>query len=96
VLGDNVIVQEKREDTAMVAAVLIGLTEGTLSTLDEVSTTLAALGCKKTQVERVRRTVEAYAAAIGRAGASRPTQDEDDGSGTPTKKGGGRKKRTRL
>lgn len=72
ILGDRTICCESREDICVVAATLIGLTEGTLKDLDEVGARLKSLGKKTAQINRVIRAVEPYAASIGRGGDSRP------------------------
>lgn len=92
VLGDNVIVQETEVDTAAVAAALIGLTEGTIASLDALADKLTALGCDAEQSSRVRRIVEAYASAIGRGGTSRPAQQDSGDGASPAPKGKGKKR----
>ncbi|HTM67910.1 MAG TPA: VWA domain-containing protein [Candidatus Binatia bacterium] len=73
-MGDHVIVLETHEDTSAVAATLIGLTEGTLADLDAVGATLKRIGLESGQINRIIRTVEAYAASIGRGGEGRPVE----------------------
>ncbi len=74
VLGDRVICMESPEDTCEVAAVLIGLTEGTLEDLEAVNAKLKALGRKSGQINRIMRAIEPYAAAIGRGGPTREAE----------------------
>jgi hypothetical protein len=74
VLGDRVICMESPEDTCEVAAVLIGLTEGTLEDLEAVNAKLLSLGRKSGQINRIMRAIEPYAAAIGRGGAVREAE----------------------
>jgi hypothetical protein len=76
VMGDHVIVMESHEDTSYVAAMLIGLTEGTVADLDAVGAKLKELGCKGPQANRVIRAVEPYAASLGRGGEVRPTEEQ--------------------
>jgi hypothetical protein len=79
VMGDRVICMETHEDTSAVAATLIGLTEGTLADLDAAGATLKKLGLDSGQINRVIRTVEPYAASIGRGGSNRPTEESAGG-----------------
>lgn len=90
VLGDNVIVQEYPEDTCVVAATLIGLTEGTLEDIEAAAAKLKKLGRDKDQINRVIRAVEPYAASIGRGGAKRAAEDAP----VPTGKGRSGNRRT--
>jgi len=79
VMGDHVIVMETKEDTCAVSATLIGLTEGTLADLDAAGAKLKELGLESAQIHRVIRTVEPYAASIGRGGSNRPTVETAGG-----------------
>ncbi len=76
-LGDHVISQESPEDTAAVAATLIGLTEGTLKDLEASGKALKDLGQERGQIARVLRAVEPYAAVIGRGGERRAVQNSE-------------------
>ncbi|MEK7545859.1 MAG: VWA domain-containing protein [Patescibacteria group bacterium] len=88
-LGDNVIGQESPDDTSLVAATLIGLTEGTYSDLSEVAPALKKRGVNKDQAARVYRAVAQYAAAIGRGGERPAAEDKEP----PTGQGKGRTRR---
>ncbi len=96
VLGDNVVVQDTEVDTAAVTAVLVGLTEGTIASVNDVEDVLVGLGCDAAQANRVRGTVEAYAAAIGRGGQSRPVQGTEQPDASDPKSKGKGKKRGRV
>jgi hypothetical protein len=88
-LGDNVIGQESPDDTSLVAATLIGLTEGTYGDLSEVVPALKKHGVDKDQAARVYRAVAQYAAAIGRGGERPAAEDKEP----PTGQGKGRSRR---
>ncbi len=81
VLGDRVICLETPKDTCIVAATLMGLTEGTF-TLADVGEKLTALGRPKDQVARVIKAVTKYAETLPAAGA---------GQKAPEKRPNGRK-----
>ncbi|OGL93536.1 hypothetical protein A3H12_02970, partial [Candidatus Uhrbacteria bacterium RIFCSPLOWO2_12_FULL_47_9] len=67
--GDNVITLAVPEDTGVVSAILIGLTEGHLADMQSVKAKLESdFGRKGQERDRVLRAVEAYAVSIGRAG----------------------------
>ena len=84
-LGDNVIVMETSEDTCVVAATLIGLTEGTLADLKAARKKLDDLGKPKAQIDRVMSAVKAYAKTLSKAGAD---DGDDAGDESPAPKGG--------
>jgi len=88
-LGDNVIPMESPEDTSLVAATLVGLTEGTYDDMDALSASLAKRGIDKRQAAQVYRAVAQYAASIGRGGERPEAEDK-----TPPKgRGKGRTRR---
>lgn len=74
VLGDRVVVLESARDCAAATAALIGLTEGTIASIDALSDAMQRLGVDAERTRRVHRAVEGYASAIGRGGTSRPTK----------------------
>jgi len=76
-LGDGAIFMETPDDTCLVAASLVALTEGALVDLDDVGQTLERQGNDRKVVNRVIRAVEPYAASIGRGGQQRPADDGD-------------------
>ena len=88
-LGDNVICMESHEDTSLVAATLIGLTEGTYEDLDALDTSMKTRKIAKRQAEQVYRAVAPYAASIARGGQRKPADDADP----PTGQGKSRKRR---
>ncbi len=88
VLGDNVIVMEDPKDTCLVAATLVGLTEGTLDDLSAVYAKLESLGKDLNQVNRVIRVVESYASSIGRGGTRRETENVKKQTNKDKKKSG--------
>lgn len=73
-LGDHVICLETHKDTCLVAATLVALTEGKLADLEAVAEVLLNRGHNRSQVNRVLRTIESYAACIGRGGEQRPAR----------------------
>jgi hypothetical protein len=92
VLGDNVICMDTEQDTAIVAATLIGLTEGTLADLNEAAEKLKALGKPQDVVARVIRTVTPYAKTLGRGkGGSRQDEDGDEPTQGKNKGKGGKR-----
>ncbi|HTK04576.1 MAG TPA: VWA domain-containing protein [Candidatus Eisenbacteria bacterium] len=88
-LGDNVICMESHEDTSLVAATLIGLTEGTYADMEALQKSLKKRKIGTDQSARVYRAVAQYAASIGRGGERPPAEDK----GPPTGKGKGRARR---
>lgn len=82
-LGDNVITLAQPEDTGVVSAILIGLTEGYLPDLGAVRAKVENdFGRKGQERDRVVRAVEAYAISIGRGGgAERPSSAGSRSSG---------------
>lgn len=73
--GDSVITLATPDDTAVVSAILIGLTEGHLSDMEMVKAVLEnEFGRKGQERDRVLRAVEAYAVSIGRAGEGARSQ----------------------
>jgi len=88
-LGDNVICQEAPEDTCIVAATLIGLTEGTYRDMQALEHALKKRGVDKDQAARVYRAVAPYAASIGSGGDRPPAEDKRP----PTGQGKGRTRR---
>lgn len=86
ILGDHTIVMETHEDTCLVAATLIGLTEGTLADIEAAGDKLKELGKPQGQIHRIIRAVEPYAAAIGRGGPQRATEPTGSGRGKRTTK----------
>lgn len=89
VLGDNVICMESPTDTCLVAATLIGLTEGTYADMEAVRASLKKRKVDSDQADRVYRAVAQYAASIGRGGERRSSEDEDP----PTGRGSSRSRR---
>lgn len=87
VLGDNVIVLEDPKDTCLVAATLVGLTEGTLDDLSSLYTKFQSLGKDQEQIQRVMRAVGSYATSLGRGGTRRETKDVKKSSGKDKKSG---------
>lgn len=82
-LGDNVIPMESHEDTSLVSATLIGLTEGTYADMDALQKSLKKRKVDKDQAARVYRAVAQYAASIGRGGERPAAEDK----APPTGKG---------
>lgn len=76
--GDNVITLACPEDTGVVSAILIGLTEGYLADMQAVKTKVENdFGRKGEERDRVLRAVEAYAVSVGRAGqGTRPASSD--------------------
>ena len=91
VLGDNVICMDAPQDTSVVAATLIGLTEGTLVDLSAARKKLAGLGKSKAQIDRVIKAVKAYAGTLPDRGSSGDDVGDDAGDEAPAPKGGGKK-----
>lgn len=89
-LGDNVIVCPTHQDISVIIPGLIGITEGTLTELDQYDEMMVKLFNRTDRGERARviATLEAYAATRGRAGANRETEPAT-GSGK-RKSGNGR------
>lgn len=88
-LGAKTIGMESPRDTSLVAATLIGLTEGTYADLEALRKSLKARGVKNDQADQVYRAVADYAASIGRGGERRRTEDAP----LPTGRGTGRTRR---
>jgi hypothetical protein len=86
VLGDRVICLEAPKDTCIVAATLMGLTEGTFGSVEEAAKKLAAMGRPKDQVERVVRAVQAYAATLPTASGAAPVPSKVEGPDKPAAK----------
>jgi hypothetical protein len=63
-LGKHVIQLQTYEDTCLVSAVLIGLTEGTLPDLAAVEAKLAAMNTPLPQIVRVVQAVKSYARSL--------------------------------
>ncbi|MBK9034190.1 MAG: VWA domain-containing protein [Myxococcales bacterium] len=73
-LGDAVIVLETAEDTALAAAMLIGIREGQLVDAAAITAKLAGeLNLPPATVARVVRAVEPYARAVAGGGGDPPT-----------------------
>jgi len=88
-LGDNVIGMESPDDTSLVAATLVGLTEGTYADMEALQKSLKKRKIETGQAARVYRAVAQYAASIERGGERPPAEDK----GPPTGKGKGRARR---
>lgn len=88
-LGDNVICMESHMDTSLVAASLIGVTEGTYDDLEDLQASLKKRKVDSQQAGRIHRAVAPYAAAIGKGG----TRPEPEDAGPPTGQGKSRAKR---
>jgi hypothetical protein len=88
-LGDNVICMVSHKDTSLVAATLIGLTEGTYADLNALQESLKKRKIEAQQASRVYGAVAQYAASIERGG-QRP-QPEDKEPPTGKGKGGTRR-----
>lgn len=95
VLGDNVICMESPEDTCVVAATLIGLTEGTLADLNAAKKKLADLGKPKAQIDRVMRAVRPYAGTLAKEAGDEGAGDTG-GDEAPVPKSGKDKKPGRI
>lgn len=88
-LGDNVICMESHQDTSLVAATLIGLTEGTYADLNALQASLKKRKIDSQQAARVYRAVAQYAATIERGGQRPQPEDKEP----PTGPGKGRTRR---
>jgi hypothetical protein len=73
VFGDCTVVLEAPEDTALVAAMLIGVREGQLADAAAIEKKLAELGHQGAVVDRVVKAVTPYAQAVARGGGDPPT-----------------------
>ncbi len=71
-LGDHVICMESYQDTCYVAAALIAINEGVISSLDQLAALLEKSGADKQRVGSVIRAVTPYASALERDGAPKP------------------------
>lgn len=74
ILHECAVVLERPEDAALVAAALIGLTEGAITGAAAVAPALVAAGLAAEDAERVGRTVAAYAEAVLRGPPAPPTR----------------------
>lgn len=63
-LGDRVICMESHEDTCAVAAAIVGLTEGTLPSIDAVAGILSANGTTNERMSATIRALQPYADLI--------------------------------
>jgi hypothetical protein len=72
--GDCTIVLEAPEDTALVAAILIGIREGQLASDAAIVQKLTDLGCQGGHLDRVVKAVTPYARAVARGGGDPPTE----------------------
>jgi hypothetical protein len=90
-LGPCVIPGEHPDDTSLVAATLIGLTEGTYADLSAVKKSLKKRKVPAEQADRVCRAVAAYASSL-QVGSGTEAKD-DDGEGDEPTPGGKRTKR---
>ncbi len=78
-LGDRVVVSPRPEDVCAISGALIALTEGTVTTLDDLFARLHGLGIDEGRVGGIMKAVTPYANAIGR-GARPPAAEPDAGS----------------
>ncbi|MFN0183758.1 MAG: VWA domain-containing protein, partial [Aquabacterium sp.] len=67
-LGDRVICMEDPLDTCVVAAALVGLTEGALADTSAMTAALGEAGLDSQRIGRVVRAVRPYAALLGEPG----------------------------
>ncbi|MFH1404572.1 MAG: VWA domain-containing protein [Patescibacteria group bacterium] len=80
-IGDCTITMGAPEDTSVVSATLVGLTEGEFADLDTVSAKLHEMGYDGRDAFRVIRAVEPYAASIGFGGDRRGAERAEPPSG---------------
>lgn len=71
-LGDRVVVMEEPGDTSYVAAGLVSLLEGTVSSLDALVARFRQTGMSDERAAAVARALTPFAASIGRDGAPTP------------------------
>ena len=63
-MGDHCIVLESAEDTCLVAAAIVGLSEGRLTDLDVAAKRLSEGGADRTTIGRVVRALQPWAASL--------------------------------